>query len=169
MPKVHFVPKARKNYRADGIRKGDPYFWWKFNYGPKIRSKTRPKPSQLTRSEFLSTMADHEENAKSALGSIEEFEDFEAASQGIRDIAEEVKEFGQEQEEKANNMEEHFPNGCPIMELLRERATACERIAEELESAADKIADLNDEDGDLTVDEAIEEATAKLDEVTWDE
>ena len=55
MPRVYFVKKARKDYPV-GIKKGDSYYWWKFRYGGIHRSKTRPRPSQLTQSEFLSTI-----------------------------------------------------------------------------------------------------------------
>ena len=50
MPRVYTVNAARKDYPDDGISKGDTYYYWKFNYGSKVKSKTYPKRSQLTRS-----------------------------------------------------------------------------------------------------------------------
>ena len=38
MPKLNYVKKARKDYPESEIQKGDSYYWWQFNYGPKNKS-----------------------------------------------------------------------------------------------------------------------------------
>ena len=43
MPRVNYVKKARKNNPA--VKRGESYFWWKFRYGGKQYSKTRPRQS----------------------------------------------------------------------------------------------------------------------------
>jgi hypothetical protein len=52
MARAHFVKKARKAIPGTDIKKGDSYYWWKFRFGGKRTSKTAPKASQLTQSEF---------------------------------------------------------------------------------------------------------------------
>lgn len=54
MPRVHFVKKARKDVSNSDIKKGESYYWWKFRFGGKCVSRTPPKQSQLTQSDFLS-------------------------------------------------------------------------------------------------------------------
>jgi len=66
MAQAHFVKRARKDYPEDDIKKGDSYWWWAFMVcgrgGPKHRSKKEPRPSQLTQSDFLSTVMSVEED-----------------------------------------------------------------------------------------------------------
>jgi hypothetical protein len=50
MPRVH-TSVARKAYPEFGIKKGDTYYYWQHYRGPVVRSKTRPRPSQLAGSE----------------------------------------------------------------------------------------------------------------------
>lgn len=52
MPRVHHVKKSRKEF--PGIPAGSEYWWWKFAFGPTVRSLKPPRRWQLTRSEFLS-------------------------------------------------------------------------------------------------------------------
>ena len=59
MPKVHHV-KAAKDYPEIGVQKGEMYYHWTFKNqrgpGTKVKSKTRPRASQLTRSLNSKTM-----------------------------------------------------------------------------------------------------------------
>jgi hypothetical protein len=59
VPKVNFVKAAAKDNRV--AKKGESYYWWKFRYGSKHMSKTPPRPSQLTQSDFLSRQMELEE------------------------------------------------------------------------------------------------------------
>ena len=61
MPRLHFVKHARKAIPSIKVEKGDSYYWWKFPYRPRTVSKTRPRRSQLTQSEFYAAMWDHED------------------------------------------------------------------------------------------------------------
>ena len=63
--KVH-KSKARKDYPNSGIKKGDTYYWWKFYKGPLYRSLSYPKRSQLTQSEYLSTIYETQEELEEA-------------------------------------------------------------------------------------------------------
>lgn len=64
MPRVHHG-KVRKDYPTFGLKKGDEAYWWTLKTGPyssrKCYSKTHPKPSQLTTSEFLGRFLELEE------------------------------------------------------------------------------------------------------------
>jgi hypothetical protein len=141
MPRVHFVKKARKTKRRYGIKKGKPYYWWRrrrpgAKCGYTCYSVTPPKPSQLTGSEFLSTVYGIQEGLEEmAVDSKEAAEEF---AQALRDAAEELRNLGSEQEEKAGNMPESLQES-PTAELLRERATACEDMADKLETAAGEV------------------------------
>lgn len=146
MPQVHFVKKAQKDYPEADIKKGDSYYWWKFKFGGKHKSKTHPKASQLTQSEFLSAIYDLEDRIRS-LSSDMDIEDIEAE---VTEIIDEIRTLGEEQEEKRNNMPESLQDG-EIGELLQSRADACEEWASELENVDfDTAKDDEDEDiGDV--------------------
>lgn len=121
MPRVHFVKKAQKDYRGDNIKRGESYYWWKFNYGHKQRSKTHPKPQQLTRSDFWIQVYDFQDE----LNDVQE-------QDSLQDIADRIREFADEQEEKKNNMPESLQEG-PIGELLTSRQDSLNEWADELE------------------------------------
>lgn len=151
MPKVHFVSKARKTKKRYGIRKGLPYWWWKMRRpgqvaGYRVVSLNPPKPSQLVGSPFM----------KAVLRIREAVEDIQYnLPASMREAAEELRELGEEQEEKYNNMPESL-QGSPTGVLLCERMNQCEQTADELESAAEEIesleTDKEDEDGLASVD-----------------
>lgn len=134
MANVQFVKAARKDYPEQGIKKGEPYYWWKFAYGPKCYSKTPPRGSQLTQSEFMQTMLGHEETVSDLLDAF----DADTLADDIRAIADEIESFGDEQTDKFDNMPESLQSGS-TGELLTERADACSTIADELRTFADEI------------------------------
>ena len=134
MPRVTFVKKARKDQPNNGIIRGDSYYWWKFRWGPKIVSKTPPKPAQLTQSEFLSTLYTIQES----IGALEADENLE---DNLSSIIDEIRDLGGECEEKRSNMPEQLQDADTGM-LLEERAEVMEAWASELESV-DTEADLD--------------------------
>lgn len=152
MARLHHVKKSRKAYPDDGIGKGEPYYWWQFAYGTKQRSKTKPARSRLTRSEFYAQMYDLEDSLDGLHG-----DDPEQAAQVLRDMAEAVRELGDEQEEKVDNMPESLQES-ETADLLRERQEACETISGELDAAADRF-----EDEDYS-----EDADDILSTISWD-
>src|SRR6266446_4284886 len=68
MPKVHFVKKAQKDHPDVGIKKGESYYWWAMKTGPRSgitrKSKTPPKRSQLTSSDYFSRLWDLQDDTK---------------------------------------------------------------------------------------------------------
>ena len=135
MARVNHVKKARKN-QPGGIKKGESYYWWKFRFGGKHVSKTYPRPSQLTQSEYLSAAYSLQEEIEDmSLG------DLEDVASELRSVADELRSLSSDQEEKISNMPCSLQDGATA-ELLRSRSEACEEVAGELESAANDIDDL---------------------------
>ena len=124
--------KAAKDYPASGIKKGDTYFYVKIKTGPyssrTIRSKTRPKRYELTGSEFYSQLWQIED---------ERFQDIDG-SEALRDIANDLRQLGEEQQEKFDNMPEGLQQG-DTGQRLEERAQACEGWADDIDNAAEEL------------------------------
>lgn len=152
MPRVHFVKKARKDNPA--VKKGEPYYWWKFRYGGKRFSATPPRQSELTQSEFLSQLWDLQETA------IEEGQCGDIADQ-IEEIAAQVGELAAECADRRENMPENL-HSSPVAELLERRAEACEQLAQDLDSLADDVREMDD------AAEAHEVATSTYEGLDWD-
>lgn len=150
--------KARKDYPDQGIKRGDMYYYAKIKTGPyssrTIRSLTKPRPSQLTVSEWNGWLGDLQQIEFPAVDNIE----------GLTEIGENIREFGEEQREKFDNMPEGLQQGS-TGELLEERASGCEEWADaideaisEYESESQEIDDMDADDLELDDDEDIEAA-----------
>lgn len=136
---------ARKDYPAEGIKKGDSYFTWKTRVtvgksymGRVHRSMTRP--TSTSSSEFQRGL----DQIAVDFSKVEQADD-------LRSIAQAVRELGEECREKFDNMPEGLQQGDTGC-LLDERATGCEEWADSIEGTADeveiKIADLDQEEAD---------------------
>lgn len=134
MPRVHTVKKARKDYPASGIRRGDTYYHWKFRYGGLRRSKTYPKPQQLTQSEFMITMYDIQETIANLVA-----ESAEDLATQRDDIAGEIQSLLDETQERLDNMPEHLQESSASGELLTKRIEALENWISELEDIETEI------------------------------
>lgn len=127
MPKV-VKRKARKDYPAQGIAKGEEYFYWKIKLargGMVRRSKTYPKPSQLNLG-FAGQAGDLGESIDAA-----------DSVDGLRSVAEEIRSLGEEQQEKFDNMPDGLQQG-DTGQLLEERANQCEEWASGIDQACDE-------------------------------
>lgn len=128
MPKVQHV-KARKDYPAHGVKKGDMCYVWSLKTGPTssrdYRQLTPPKRAQLTTSDYLGQLYSL-------------FDDSAPTSpDDIRQLAESLRELGQEQQGKFDNMPEGLQQG-DTGQMIEERANNCESSADELDSLADE-------------------------------
>lgn len=136
MPKVH-KRVARKDYPKFGIVKGQSHYQWTLKTGPRssqeFRQASPPRRSQLTSSEYLGTLY-------GLCDRIEEAEDADA----LRDLAQELRELGEEQDAKFENMPEGLQQG-DTGQTLESRASACSEAADEIESAADELGEALDE------------------------
>lgn len=187
MPRVHHR-KAAKDYPDAGVNKGDMYYTWKLKTGPAsgctYRQKTRPKPSQLTTSEYLGQVYSFEERSAGIDAS-----DVGSAVSELEDIHSDVETLGEETREKFDNMQSETPNFAegPTAELLESRADACDEMVSVLDTAIDEIRDLqiNDDEadsetpaGDERQDDAEEDSDddtpleekvqTVLDDISWD-
>lgn len=174
MPRVHYVKKARKDNPA--VKAGEPYYWWKFRYGGKRYSRTRPTRSQLTQSDKLARIYSCEDSIWAiSTPDIESYDgdhstireriaqDLELAAATIEQCAEEFREVGEEYNESAENVEEHFP-GSPQVDDIREKADACEGAAEECDEAAQAFNDAATEIRDMDVSDPDEDWKSEVEE-----
>jgi chromosome segregation ATPase len=168
MPRVHFVKKALKD--NDVVKKGEPYYWWKFRHGGKHLSKTHPRQSQLTQSDKLSRLYAAQEGVEDAALSGEfTGTDVDNLRQAVDDAKSEVESVKEEYEESHSNMESAFPNGCPVMEEIQEKVDACEGIIDSLDSALSELDGLDsDLDEALQKFEEADEALSALEDTMTD-
>lgn len=150
MPRVHYVKAARKDNPV--AKAGEPYYWWAFRYGGKRYSKTPPRASQLTQSEFLG----------SVYGALEDLQDYQLPAEitveedqtredAVAAIAEEAKEAIQaavdairEQGEEASSRRDSMPDSLQDSEtgeLLGQRSEDAEQLATDLEDLASQVED----------------------------
>ena len=115
MPRVYHVKKARKADPNAGIEVGDEYYWWKFRFGPKRKSKTYPRRSQLTQSGFLSQLYDIED------GMAERFSDVDTLEDERDGLADELDQLRDECQESLDNMPYHLQDTSDAGILLTER------------------------------------------------
>lgn len=124
--KVHLVKSARKDYPEHGIKKGEPYYWWKFRYGGKHYSKTAPAPSRLTQSDFLREWLSIGEDLGREDGAT--FDEMTAD-----EYADRLDALYDSEESKFENLPESLQAGSPG-ELIEGRMSACEEWADVLRS-----------------------------------
>lgn len=160
MAHAKFVKSARKADKEAGIKVGDSYYWWKFRFGGIHKSKTAPKQSQLTQSEFLSTIYEIQER----------FEDLDPSNLedavSTRDIAvDDLRSLADEQSEKRDNMPESLQDGT-VGQLLEDRETNVNDYADELEAVD---LDIEQEEGESEEDfnSKIEDAINELQSASY--
>ena len=153
MPRVNHVRKARKpnpivsQEDIDYVKEHpesnrSSYYWWKFRFGGKRYSKTRPRASQLTQSEFYGAIYGAQEDLADAIPcTVEDYKD------AVQAYADAVEEQGQLCQEKLDNMPESLQY-APTGELLQERIDACESAYDEITSFMDDEPDVSEEDFD---------------------
>jgi len=148
MATIIYVKAAAKDYPNEGIKKGEPYYWWAFRFGGKHRSKTAPKASQLTQSSHISGVL----AAGERLGDLD-------AEQSVADniaIIEEVIGDLENLKEEAENSHDNMPEGLQdgeVGEMLQERADTLESAISDLEDAKSTLEEL----GELEVETPTEE------------
>lgn len=160
MPKIYTVRKARKPIPSAGVAVGDTYYYWfsRTTVGQRFIShrhvsKTYPKPSQLTRSEFYRALLQTEES----LTPPDNLVDLDTFADELESAADEMDTLADEQEEKRSNMPDALQDS-ETGTLLETRADSCRELAEALRTAASSVRDLYTElDGDGP---ALEQVTA---------
>jgi hypothetical protein len=147
--RVHKVKSARKDQGTCGkcgktIAIGDGYVWWKFRFvGKRIRCAAPacyPKAQDLTQSEWISRLADFDDARAEITSAF--YSDPEDAASAIESLAEELREFGEEQSDKISNMPDALQDS-DTGQLLQERADAMSTAADELEDVASTLRSLD--------------------------
>jgi len=144
MPRVRHR-KARKAYPAQGIEKGDMYYTWKIRStygGTTYRSKTAPKPSQLTNSPFKGGW----------MAMNEAWDEGSKDDEAIRAAAEAIRELGEQASESFENMPESLQQG-ETGQMLEHRRDESESKADGLDQLADEYDNLEEPDEPDEVEE----------------
>lgn len=130
MVRAKFIKSARKDYPSFGIKKGDGYYMWSFRFGPTYKSLIAPRRSQLTRSGFLSSLYDLEDEINAASGIDEgQVEDWKSTLESMK--------------EECESSLENMPDG------LRESSSSGELLQERIDGLESWIADLENIDFDI--------------------
>lgn len=153
---------ARKDYPGQGIKKGDTYYTWKTRMtvgksyvGHVHRSLTRP----------LTTSSSAYEQA---LAEIDKAFDGVEDAEGLREVAQQIRDLGEEEQGKFDNMPEGLQQG-DTGQMLEERAGNCSQWADDVDTAADTLEEkLNElqeeEDGHAAIAEAWDAYDAAVEE-----
>jgi hypothetical protein len=127
MPRVNFVKAARKDNPI--CKKGESYYWWKFRYGGKRYSLTRPRPSQLTQSAYYSSIRSLAEQ----IGDHSTPDDNDELTAFRDEIKDEIESIRDECQGSLDNMPDQLQY-APTGELLQERIDACDEAINELKN-----------------------------------
>ena len=146
MPKVHTIKSARKDYPAEGIKKGDTYFKWSIKTGPATgiiyRSKTYPKPSDLTGSPFQKSLLEIQEHISNLEASgYETAEDLSSELDGILGGIDSLRD---ETQTSLENMPESLQEGG-VGQMLQERIDGLDSWISDLQEV-DFIFDYDEEE-----------------------
>ena len=159
MAKVHFVKKSRKEYvdnlTGETIKAGESYYWWAFRYQPKQISKTPPKSSRLTQSEFLQ-----------AVYRIQEEIDVLTAADTIIDqldnIKNEIKSLKEETEDKIGNIPDNLQRGSTT-KLLQSRVDSLQGWFDKFDNIDTEIdKELSKEEKEKRYQEILEDVQSHL-------
>lgn len=127
MARATFVKKARKDIPEHGIKAGESYYWWSFKRGGKRWSKTPPKRSQLTQSNFYASIYDLEDDVIANA----------TADDGLAGVRDEVtaalQDISDQCQESLDNMPEGLQQGS-TGEWLQERIDAMDSAISEFDS-----------------------------------
>lgn len=154
MPRVTHVKSARKANPRYGIEVGDSYYHWAFMVGgrggSKICSKTKPTRSQLTNSDFYKSLYGFYDDSVTNCEPKPDVPtaDFDSLPDDIESLAEELRQIGQEQQDKFDNMPDGLQQG-DTGQMIEQRAQGCEAAADEIDQAASTLRSALEEiDGD---------------------
>lgn len=116
------------------VHKGDTYYWWQFQFGPKHLSATRPRRSALTQSAHLGAIWDIEDD----LAALTEAD----VDDGFLDpFISEIESEREACEEALENMPEGLRESSASGETLQQYIEALQEWQEELEGVDMEIDD----------------------------
>jgi hypothetical protein len=120
------VPKDKSDIIF--IAKGESYYWWQFKNSGKHFSKTAPKPSQLTQSNYLSQLYSIRETIDDITA--ETADDLQAF---VEDVKSQLEDLKSETESSLENMPDSLQSS-PTGELLQERIDALDNAINEFDN-----------------------------------
>jgi hypothetical protein len=155
---------------------GTTYYSWGMMVGGRgvqRKSLTPPRRSQLTNSDFLGQIYDLEDNLD--FGSCDSPESLRDARD---EIAQQLRDLGQEQQDKFDNMPDGLQQG-DTGQLIETRAQSCDDIASAFEDVdleyedpgAEEIAEIEAKVNGLKqekLDEWLGKKRGELEDVSWD-
>lgn len=151
MPKVHHIKSARQDYPENGIKKGDSYYKWSLKTGPKsgqiFRSKTYPKPAQLTSSPFMQQFFGIEEDIANLA-----FYDAEDLAVSLDDIISQIEQLRDNTQDSLDNIPDNLREGH-VAQLLQERIDALDNWVSELQNIDTDFQFDEEEPSDSATDE----------------
>jgi hypothetical protein len=130
MPRVH-TATAAKDYPAEGIQKGERYWYWTPYRARRQMSKTQPMPSQVESNPTRSSYIALQEAASLDIDQAATIEDIRDALENARSDAENIAE---ELREKASNIEDGFGHETEMSDQFNQQADEVESWADELTS-----------------------------------
>lgn len=147
------------------VKAGESYYWWKFRHGGKRISKTPPQRSQLTQSDFKSTIWTIEDER------IAKFV-YSDGRDAVEEIIGELEELRDQCQESLDNMPESLQES-PTGEMLQNRIDSLEDMIGQLEDVDfDSEPDREDFDTRQAYMEALEQYQEEVEEevkgVTYD-
>jgi hypothetical protein len=128
--KIHHVKRARKDIWMKGqdgqsdeilIKKGEPYYWYKFRYGLKVVSKNYPTNVDKYPYALHKVFTQLEERVNDAI----ENEEYDS------ELEDELQEFIFERNEAIGNMEEYFSDS-PQLDDMKEMVETAEGLLNDL-------------------------------------
>lgn len=141
------------------IAKGESYYTWSFMNGGTFYSKTQPRASQLTSSDFMSTYYGIQE-------SVEDFDttDLDELVSFVEEVKSSLEDLRDETDEKLNNMPDSLQSS-PTGELLQERVDSLDSTISDLDSIDFDFEEPSKED---SLEELAESSDIDTEEEGWE-
>lgn len=141
------------------IAKGESYYTWSFMNGGTFYSKTQPRASQLTSSDFMSTYYGIQE-------SVEDFDttDLDELVSFVEEVKSSLEDLRDETDEKLNNMPDSLQSS-PTGELLQERVDSLDSTISDLDSIDFDFEEPSKED---SLEELAESSDIDTEEDGWE-
>ena len=137
--KVHHVKKARKDFPEFGIKRGQPYWWWKRRKTGVIKASRPPLRSELTNSHKMARLYDAEDALPDVVRGPS---DMAEAADTLDLIAMVIGTVADEYETSANNLPESLQYS-DFADGLRNRVDGIRRVRGQVENTAKTLRNLH--------------------------
>lgn len=145
-------------------KKGDTYWTWKFLKGGTHYSLRQPRPSQLTQSEFHSTILSIQETIDDM--EVSHFPDMDSMESFRQDIEDQIGYLLESLEEKESNLSGSSMEHLPVYELITERMEAVDQWQQDVNSVI--VPEMDEESIRTEVEEEMEDDRDEYEEGEWE-